>query len=71
MSMKGVMDDDKRTLRVASVQFESQPGGKETNFRKIETFVERAAQQDVRLIVPTFKNSTRCYGARDEVHGQR
>ena len=43
--------DDKRTLRVASVQFESLPGDKEVNFRKIETFVERAAQQNVRLII--------------------
>src|SRR5687767_5905495 len=42
---------DKRTLRVASVQFESAPGDKEANFRKIEAFVERAAQQKVRLIV--------------------
>jgi predicted amidohydrolase len=42
---------DKRTLRVASVQFESAPGDKEANFRKIETFVERAAQQNVRMII--------------------
>ena len=42
---------DKRTLRVASVQFESLPGDKEANFRKIETFVERAAQRNVRLII--------------------
>jgi len=50
VNMKGDLDD-KRTLRVASVQFESSPVDKETNFRKIETFVERAAQQSVRLIV--------------------
>ena len=43
--------DDKRTLRVASVQFESLPGDKAANFRKIETFVERAAREKVRLIV--------------------
>ena len=42
--------DDKRTLRVASVQFESAPGAKEANFRKIEAFIERAARQEVRLI---------------------
>src|SRR5436190_7993241 len=43
--------DDKRTLRVASVQFESRPGDKDANFHKIEAFVERAARQDVRLII--------------------
>jgi predicted amidohydrolase len=43
--------DDKRTLRVASVQFESRPGDKDANFRKIEAFVERAARQNVRLII--------------------
>jgi predicted amidohydrolase len=42
---------DKRTLRVASVQFESLPGDKPANFRKIETFVEQAAGQGVQLIV--------------------
>src|SRR4030095_13983649 len=45
------MNDDKRTLRVASVQFESAPGDKEANFRKIEAFTGRAASQNVRLIV--------------------
>jgi len=48
--MKGDADDA-RSLRVASVQFESAPGDKETNFRKIESFVEAAARQSVRLIV--------------------
>jgi predicted amidohydrolase len=48
--MKGDLDD-KRTLRVASVQLESLPGDKEANFRKIETFVERAAQRNARLII--------------------
>jgi len=43
--------DDRRTLRVASVQFESAPGDKAANFRKVEAFVERAAGQNVRLIV--------------------
>ena len=42
---------DPRTLRVASVQFESAPGNKDANFRKIEAFLERAARQNVRLIV--------------------
>jgi predicted amidohydrolase len=42
---------DQRTLRVASVQFESAPRDKEANFRKIENFVEQAARQKVRLIV--------------------
>jgi len=43
--------DDKRTLRVASVQLESAPGDKDANFRKMEAFVEGAARQNVRLIV--------------------
>lgn len=42
---------DKRTLRVAAVQFESAPGDKSANFRKIESFVELAARQNVRLII--------------------
>src|SRR5580765_5426587 len=42
---------DKRSLRVAAVQFESLAGDKDANFRKIETFVEQAAAQGVRLIV--------------------
>ena len=42
---------DRRTLRVASVQFESAPEDKDANCRKMEAFVERAAQQMVRLIV--------------------
>lgn len=44
-------NEDKRNLRVAAVQFESLPGDKEANFRKIATFVDRAAQQDVRMII--------------------
>ena len=43
--------NDKRTLRVATVQFESQPGDKQANFRKIETFLTQAAAQDVRLVI--------------------
>ena len=43
--------EDKRTLRVASVQFENLPGDKEANFHKIETFVEQAASQNVRMII--------------------
>src|SRR2546426_2607230 len=48
--MKG-NSEDRRALRVASVQFESLPGHKEANFRKIETFVEQAAGQKVRMII--------------------
>src|SRR5262245_60465539 len=40
-----------RRLRVASVQMESLPGDKKANFRKIESFVEKAAAQRVRLIL--------------------
>jgi N-carbamoylputrescine amidase len=43
--------NDKRTLRVAAVQFESAPGDKDANFGKIEAFVEEAARQKVHLIV--------------------
>jgi len=42
---------DHRTLRVASIQMESLPNDKEANFRKIESFVEQAAGEGVRLIV--------------------
>ena len=42
---------DNRSLRVASVQFESQPGNKQTNFRKMEMFAELASAQGVRLMV--------------------
>ena len=40
-----------RTLRAASVQFESLPGDKAINFGKLERFVEQAAAQGVRLVV--------------------
>src|SRR5713226_4353456 len=50
-SLKQSNQTDQRTLRVASVQFESLPGNKQANFRKIEDFVERSARQNVRLIV--------------------
>src|SRR6266576_475498 len=42
---------DQRSLRVASVQFESSPGDKEANFSKIKAFVEQASANCVRLIV--------------------
>ncbi|MGI8603594.1 MAG: nitrilase family protein [Verrucomicrobiales bacterium] len=45
------MNEDKRSLRVAAVQFESAPGDKEANFRKIESFGEQAAARGVRLIL--------------------
>src|SRR6058998_1350605 len=45
------MPENKRTLRVAAVQFESKPADKDANFRKIERFVEQAVAQGVRLIV--------------------
>lgn len=40
-----------RTLRVASVQFESQPRDKDANFAKAESFAEQAARQGARLVV--------------------
>jgi predicted amidohydrolase len=40
-----------RVLRVATVQMESKAGDKATNFAKMESFVEEAAQQAVKLIV--------------------
>ena len=45
------MSDDKRSLRVAAVQFESKPADKDANFKKIEPFVQLASAQGVRLIV--------------------
>ena len=45
------MEENTRSLRVASVQFESKPADKDANFKKIEHFVERASAQGVRLIV--------------------
>jgi len=48
--MKG-NQKERSLLRVASVQLESSPGDKNANFRKVETFVEQAAAQGVRLIV--------------------
>ena len=41
----------KPALRAAAVQFESLPGDKSANFHKIESFVEQAAAQGLRLIV--------------------
>lgn len=43
--------NDPRTLRVAAVQFESAPGDKEANFRKVEKFLEQAVAQAVELVV--------------------
>lgn len=40
-----------RVLRVATVQMESMAGDKAANFAKMESFVEQAAQQSVKLIV--------------------
>ncbi|MGV3485034.1 MAG: nitrilase family protein [Planctomycetaceae bacterium] len=42
---------DRAALRVASVQLESAAGDKQSNFRKIESFAERAAQKGVQLIL--------------------
>src|SRR6185436_18932929 len=44
-------EKDKRVLRVAAVQFESAPADKTANFRKVESFIEQAVAQRVRLIV--------------------
>lgn len=40
-----------RTLRVASVQFESQPQDKDANFAKVESFAGDAARQGAKLVV--------------------
>lgn len=42
---------DQRILRVAAVQMESKAGDKSANFAKIESFVEQAAHQGIKLIV--------------------
>src|SRR5688500_7772970 len=39
-----------KTLRVAAVQFRHQPGDKTSNLAVIAKFVERAAEQDVKVI---------------------
>lgn len=39
------------SLRVATVQMESQAGNKDANFAKIEAFVEQAAAQQVQLVI--------------------
>jgi predicted amidohydrolase len=51
MSKLNDSQKDKRSLRAASVQFESLPGDKHANFHKIESFVEQAAARGVRLII--------------------
>ena len=43
--------DQHRTLRAASVQFESVQGDKDANFQKIEKFTAQAAAQGVKLLV--------------------
>ncbi len=43
--------DEHRSLRAASVQFESARGDKDANFRKMETFAAHAAAQGVKLLV--------------------
>ncbi len=40
-----------KDIRVASVQFEHQPGDKKANMEKIRSFTEEAQQQDVQMIV--------------------
>ena len=40
-----------QNLRVASVQMESKPGDKEFNFEKIESFLEKASKDNVKMIV--------------------
>ena len=42
---------DPRTLRVASVQFESKPADKEANFAKVEHFTAQAVAEGARLVV--------------------
>jgi predicted amidohydrolase len=51
MSSPQDIASDRRLLRVASVQFESQPGDKEANFQKVESFAAEAAAQGVRLVI--------------------
>ena len=51
ISTNETRQETNRTLRVASVQFESAPGNKEANFRKIESFVAAAAHQKARLVI--------------------
>ncbi|MBN1294934.1 MAG: acyltransferase, partial [Candidatus Latescibacteria bacterium] len=40
-----------KNIRVASVQFEHSPGNKQTNFSKIRNFIQKAAKQNVEMIV--------------------
>src|SRR5205823_1393203 len=51
ISTNETRQETNRTLRVASVQFESAPGNKEANFRKMESLVEAAAHQKARLVI--------------------
>lgn len=45
------MSQNTRTIRVASVQFESKPADKAANFAKVENFVAQAAAEGARLVV--------------------
>ncbi len=40
-----------RNIRVASVQFEHKPADKAANFAKVKSFVEKAADQDVKITI--------------------
>ncbi len=51
MSTSVTDQTEKRTLRAAAVQFESQAGDKERNFEKIESFTQHAAAKKVGLVV--------------------
>jgi len=51
MSIPHDTPSDRRVLRVASVQFESQPADKEANFQKVETFAAAAAAQGACLVI--------------------
>ena len=45
------MPENPRVLRVASVQFESEPGGKEANLKKLEQFVQTGASEGAQMII--------------------
>jgi predicted amidohydrolase len=48
---KRVTPERTRLLRVASVQFESQPGDKEANFRVMEKFITHAARRGAKVVI--------------------
>jgi len=39
-----------KRIRVASVQFEHKPGDKDANFKKIESFVDKASREKVEIV---------------------